>query len=70
MNDRDFSTRLTAEVSQWVADGIIDSETADRLVSRYPNEPDNRRSRAGGLIALLTIGCALCVVAFRGINSS
>ena len=53
MNDRDFSTRLTAEVSQWVADGIIDSETADRLVSRYPNEPDNRRSRAGGLIALL-----------------
>jgi hypothetical protein len=24
----------------------------------------------GGLIALLIIGCALCVVAFRGINQS
>jgi hypothetical protein len=24
----------------------------------------------GGLIALLIIGCALCVVAFRGINPS
>jgi uncharacterized membrane protein len=53
MNDRDFSTRLTAEVDQWVVDGIIDSETAARVISRYPSEQDNRRSRAGGLIALL-----------------
>lgn len=55
MNDRNFSTRLTAEDDQWVVDGIIDSETAARVNSRYPREPDNRRSRAGGLIALLTV---------------
>jgi hypothetical protein len=36
MNNRDFSTRLAAEVKQWVLDGIIDWDTAARVVSRYP----------------------------------
>lgn len=53
MNDRDFATRLDDEVRNWVADGIIDSEAAKAIASRYPVEPDNRRSRAGGMIALL-----------------
>ena len=50
MNNRDFSTRLAAEVKQWVLDGIIDPDTAARVVSRYPCAPDNRRSRAGSTV--------------------
>ncbi len=59
MNDRDFSTRLAAEVKQWVLDGIIDSETAARVVSRYPCDPDNHRSRAGGQQWNVGWGCQL-----------
>ncbi|MFM7186432.1 MAG: hypothetical protein ACKO14_01310 [Armatimonadota bacterium] len=47
MSDRDFSTRLAAEVKQWVLDGIIAPDTADRVVSRYPFAPDTRHSCAG-----------------------
>ena len=55
MSDRDFSTRLAAEVKQWDLDGIIDPDIVARVVSRYPCDLENRRSRAGCLIALLTV---------------
>jgi len=53
MSERDFSSRLTDELEQWVQSGLIDTTTAARIKSRYSVEPDNRRARAGGLIALL-----------------
>jgi len=53
MSERDFSSRLTDELEQWVQIGLVDTTTAARIKSRYSVEPDNRRARAGGLIALL-----------------
>jgi len=53
LNDRDFATRLDKEVRSWVVEGIIDAEAAKAIGLKYPMEPDNRRSRAGGMIALL-----------------
>ena len=53
MNDRDYSARLESDVKKWVEEGIIDNDAAAAISSRYPSEPDTRRSRAGGMIALL-----------------
>ena len=51
MNDRDYSARLESDVKKWVKEGIIDAEAAAAISSRYPSQPDTRRSRAGGTIA-------------------
>ena len=53
LNDRDYSARLESDVKKWVEEGIIDNDAAAAISSRYPSEPDTRRSRAGGMIALL-----------------
>lgn len=64
MNDRDYSTRLESDVKKWVMEGIIDAKAAAAIPSRYPSEPDTRRSRTGGMIALL--GALLITVASVG----